>query len=120
MGSAEEEKAGQLEEEEDIEEEEEEGKKKKKKKKGMCAKLLKFFASLGGQYDLVRFYNLLFMFSLGVHCHCAYNIQFILLMVKIISPGLFILLLLYIVGGAELFILLEAPKEEEAKMVKYN
>ena len=41
-------------------------------------------------------------------------------MVKIISPGLFILLLLYIVGGAELFILLEAPKEEEAKMVKYK
>ena len=41
-------------------------------------------------------------------------------MVKIISPGLFILLLLYIVGGAELFILLEAPKEEEAKMVKQN
>ena len=38
----------------------------------------------------------------------------------IISPGLFILLLLYIVGGAELFILLEAPKEEEAKMVKYE
>ena len=45
MGSAEE--AGQLGEEEDIEEEKEE-EEKKKKKKGMCAKLLKFFASLGG------------------------------------------------------------------------
>ena len=60
MGSAEEEKAAQLGEEEDIEEEEEEGE-KKKKKKGMCAKLLKFFASLGGQYQRVRFYNLHFM-----------------------------------------------------------
>ena len=47
MGSAEE--AGQLGEEEDIEEEKEEGEEEKKKKKnGMCAKLLKFFASLGG------------------------------------------------------------------------
>ena len=49
MGSAEEETAGQWGEEDDMEEEEEEGK-TKKKKKGMCAKLLKFFASLGGQY----------------------------------------------------------------------
>ena len=39
------------------------------------------------------------------------------LMVKILSLGLFILLVLYIVGGAELFILLEAPKEEEARTV---
>ena len=62
MGSAEEEKAAQLGEEEDIEEEEEEGE-KKKKKKGMCAKLLKFFASLGGQYHLVRFPNLIFMLA---------------------------------------------------------
>ena len=38
-------------------------------------------------------------------------------MVKILSLGLFILLVLYIVGGAELFILLEAPKEEEARTV---
>ena len=37
-----------------------------------------------------------------------------------ISPGLFILLVLYIVGGAELFIILEAPKEEEARLVKYE
>ena len=62
MGSAEEEKAAQLGEEEDIEGEEEEGE-KKKKKKGMCAKLLKFFASLGGQYNLVRFPNLIFMLA---------------------------------------------------------
>ena len=61
MGSAEEEKAAQWGEEEDIEEEEEEEGEKKKKKKGMCAKLLKFFASLGGQYHLVRFPNLIFM-----------------------------------------------------------
>ena len=62
MGSAEQEMATQLGEEEDIEEEEEgEEGEKKKKKKGMCAKLLKFFASLGGQYQRVRFYNLHFM-----------------------------------------------------------
>ena len=56
MGSAaEEEKAGPLGEEEfdtkeeEEEEEKEEGKKEKeKKKRGICAKLLKFFASLGG------------------------------------------------------------------------
>ena len=49
MGSGEDEKADQWgEEEDDIHQEEEEKKKKKKKKKGMCAKLLKFFASLGG------------------------------------------------------------------------
>ena len=47
MGSGEDEKADQWgEEEDDVDQEEEE--KKKKKKKGMCAKLLKFFASLGG------------------------------------------------------------------------
>ena len=34
--------------------------------------------------------------------------------------GLLILLVLYIVGGAELFILLEGPKEEEARMVKHH
>ena len=47
MGSGEDEKADQWgEEEDDVDQEEEE--EKKKKKKGMCAKLLKFFASLGG------------------------------------------------------------------------
>ena len=44
MGTAEEDRAVQWDEEEKEEEKEE-----KKKKKGMCAKLLKFFASLGGQ-----------------------------------------------------------------------
>ena len=45
MGIVEEETAGEW----DEEKEEEEEKEEKKKKKGMCAKLLKFFASLGGQ-----------------------------------------------------------------------
>ena len=63
MGSVEEEKAAQWGEEEDIEKDEEEEGEKKKKKKGMCAKLLKFFASLGGQYNLVRFPNLIFMLA---------------------------------------------------------
>ena len=44
MGTAEEDRAVQWDDEEEEEEKEE-----KKKKKGMCAKLLKFFASLGGQ-----------------------------------------------------------------------
>ena len=51
MGSGEDEKADQWGEEEDDIDQEEEEKKKKKKKKGMCAKLLKFFASLGGGYQ---------------------------------------------------------------------
>ena len=50
----------------------------------------------------------------ALHSILTFEIQ---LMVKIVSPGLFILLVLYIVGGAELFILLEAPKEEEARTV---
>ena len=48
MGSGEDENADQWGEEEDDIDQEEEEEKKKKKKKGMCAKLLKFFASLGG------------------------------------------------------------------------
>ena len=54
MGSGEDEKADQWGEEEDDVDQEEEEKKKKKKKKGMCAKLLKFFASLGGWYQTVQ------------------------------------------------------------------
>ena len=45
MGIVEEETVGEWDEEKEKEEEE----KEEKKKKGMCAKLLKFFASLGGQ-----------------------------------------------------------------------
>ena len=56
MGIVEEETAGEW----DEEKEEEEEKEEKKKKKGMCAKLLKFFASLGGQ---IYYSTMLLQFS---------------------------------------------------------
>ena len=46
MGIVEEETVGEWDEEKEKEEEEEEEEKDDKKKKGMCAQLLKFFASL--------------------------------------------------------------------------
>ena len=56
MGIVEEETVGEWDEEKEKEEEE----KEEKKKKGMCAKLLKFFASLGGQYQIMQIcYNVI-------------------------------------------------------------
>ena len=50
MGIVEDETAGEW----DDDDEEYEEKEEEKKKKGMCAKLLKFFASLGGQYQIMQ------------------------------------------------------------------